>query len=137
MILFDTGPLVALFDPKDPDHVWARGILQRIREPLVTTDCVLTETFHLLAPGSRGAAAAREFLSAGGARVWFLDEASLQRCFELMDRYADHMDLADASLVAAAEAHRATSVFTLDRDDFSTYRAVIGRSSRRFCILDS
>jgi predicted nucleic acid-binding protein len=33
------------------------------------------------------------------------------------------MDLADASLVVAAEALETTRVFTLDRQDFLTYRA--------------
>ncbi|MBI2071924.1 MAG: hypothetical protein HYW06_01745 [Gemmatimonadetes bacterium] len=65
--------------------------------------------------------------------MWFLDRAALIRSFELMRRYADHpMDLADASLVAAAEALRTTSVFTMDRRDFASYRARIGRSWRRF-----
>jgi len=55
---------------------------------------------------------------------------------ELMDRYSDHpMDLADASLVAAAEALRSTTVFTLDRGDFAAYRARIGRTSKRFTIV--
>jgi len=37
--------------------------------------------------------------------VWFFDLAALTRAFELMELYADcPMDLADASLVAAAEA---------------------------------
>jgi predicted nucleic acid-binding protein len=32
------------------------------------------------------------------------------------------MDLADASLVAAAEALDTREIFTIDRDDFQTYR---------------
>jgi predicted nucleic acid-binding protein len=40
-----------------------------------------------------------------------------------MEVYADHpMDLADASLVAAAEALGTRRVFTIDRKDFETYR---------------
>jgi hypothetical protein len=52
-----------------------------------------------------------------------------------MARYADHpMELADASL-AAAEQLRITRIFTLDRKDFSSYRARIGRSQRGFKVL--
>jgi uncharacterized protein len=55
---------------------------------------------------------------------------------ELMDEYADHpMDLADASLVATAEINRCTAVFTIDRSDFATYRARIGRTKRAFTIV--
>src|SRR5262249_13851412 len=87
-------------------------------------------------PASQGASAVREFVKARGLGVWFLNEAALGRAFELMSRYADHpMDLADASLVATAEALKTTRVFTLDRNDFATYRAMIGRTSRRFSVI--
>lgn len=133
MILVDTGPLVALFDPQDDAHRRCREALHEMHEPLVSTVPVLTEAFHLLNPASRGSRALQEFIVQGGLGMWFLDDAAVARAFELMRRYADHpMDLADASLVAAAEALRVTAVFTIDRRDFATYRARIGRSSRRF-----
>jgi len=50
------------------------------------------------------------------ARCWL-------RAFELMETYADRlMDLADASLIVAAEELKTCRVFTVDRDDFQTYR---------------
>lgn len=123
MILVDTGPLVALFDPKDDQHSRCRGTLKEIREPLGTTTPVLTGAFHMLGPASIGSGRLRDFVGGGGLSVWFLDQASLIRCFELMELYADHpMDLADASLVAAAEALGTRRVFTIDRNDFETYR---------------
>lgn len=136
MILLDTGPLVALFDPRDGDHARASAVLASIHEPLVLTVPVLTEAFHLLDPGSQGCRALTDFVRLGGARTWFLSDSSLTRAFELMDRYADHpMDLADASLVAAAEALRISRVFTLDRNDFSSYRIRWGRSHRTFRLV--
>jgi len=136
MILVDTGPLVALFDPRDDAHPWARSMLATLRRPFMTSVPVLTEVFHLLDPASRGAQAVREFVRGRGLGVWFLNEPWLARALELMERYADHpMDLADASLVTAAEALRTTSIFTLDRSDFSAYRARIGRSARRFMLV--
>jgi uncharacterized protein len=123
MILVDTGPFVALFDPKDSLHERCKGTLRSIREPLSTTVPVLTEVFHLLSPASLGSVRLREFLLQGGAAVWFLDQTWMERAFFLMERYADHpMDLADASLIAAAEALQTRKIFTLDRGDFSTYR---------------
>jgi hypothetical protein len=38
-------------------------------------------------------------------------------------------------LPAAAERLRATTVFTLDRRDFATYRARIGRGRKAFTVL--
>jgi predicted nucleic acid-binding protein len=65
----------------------------------------------------------REFVEKGGLSLWFFDRAALTRAFELMELYADHpMDLADASLVTAAEAIGTRQVFTIDRKDLETYR---------------
>lgn len=136
MILVDTGPLVALFDPRDDAHSQARTTLQGLTSPLVTTVPVLTEAFHLLDPASRGALALRAFVTQGGLSVWYLGDAALARAFELMERYSDRpMDLADASLVVAAEALRTTRIFTIDRNDFSTYRARIGKSLKPFQLV--
>lgn len=132
MILVDTGPLVALFDRGDADHAACSRKLERMTQPLVTTVPVLTEALHLLSPGSKGAATLATFVQRQGLRTWFLSDAALQRAFELMAQYADRpMDLGDASLVAAAEALRTTTIFTLDRS-FGVYRARIGRSLRVF-----
>jgi hypothetical protein len=136
VILLDTGPVVALFDPKDPSHRRCRGVLEGLREPLVITVPVLTEAFHMLSPARPGANALRDFIGRGGPTVWFFDRAALVRAFELMEQYADHpMDLADASLIAAAEALRTTRIFTLDRRDFQTYRVRRGHRSARVDIV--
>lgn len=86
----DTGPLVALFDPKDGEHARCVMVLKTIREPAVTTTPVLTEAFHMLNPASIGSDRLREFIETGGLSVWFFDRSSLTRSFELMELYADH-----------------------------------------------
>jgi hypothetical protein len=136
MILLDTGPIVALFDPADESHRPCVEVLTSIVEPLGTTIPVLTEAFHLLGPGGRGAANLIHFIADGGLSVWFLDPDTLDRAFELMAQYADHpMDLADASLVATAEAENLHRVFTLDRKDFATYRIKRGHRLRAFEVI--
>ncbi|MBI1876355.1 MAG: PIN domain-containing protein [Acidobacteria bacterium] len=123
MILVDTGPLVALFDHRDAQHDRCSRVLKRLREPLKTTIPVLTEGFYMLRPESRESDRLRDFIERRGLSLWFFDEGSLHRAFELMELYADHpMDLADASLVAAAESLGTRKVFTIDRKDFETYR---------------
>jgi uncharacterized protein len=123
LILVDTGPLVALFDPKDADHAHCRKVLRGIDEPLGSTLPVLTEAFHILSPESTGSNRLRDFILQGGLWVLDLDRSALERAFELMEQYRDHpMDLADASLIALAETIPTRQVFTLDRKDFSVYR---------------
>lgn len=123
MILVDTGPLVALFDPKDEHHSRCRKTLTGIKESLSTTVPVLTEAFHMLEPQSVGSDRLRDFIAKKGASVWHFDRRSLVRAFELMEIYADHpMDLADASMIVAAEELKTSKIFSLDRNDFETYR---------------
>jgi uncharacterized protein len=136
MILVDTGPFVALFDPQDAEHTRCKEILRTTREALFTTTPVLTEAFHLLTPNSRGADCLRDFVLDGGASLWFLDQTSTVRAFELMEQYGDHpMDLADASVIVAAESLRTTKVFTLDLADFQRYRIRRGHRQVRIDIL--
>ena len=123
MILTDTGPLVALFNPKDNMHKRCAAVLKKIKEPLYTTVPELTEAFHLLSPGSLTANNLTKFIEQGGINIWFLDDETLIRACELMQQYVDHpMDLADASIIVALERLKVSKVFTLDHNDFTTYR---------------
>jgi predicted nucleic acid-binding protein len=131
MILVDAGPLVALFDPQEPLQAECRSRLKDLRQPLITTQPVLTESFHLLSPDSLGAKRLRSLVEDGGLGVHFSDDGELALMFELMETYADHpMDFADASIIAAAETLGTRRVFTLDMDDFQTYR--IRRGHRQY-----
>lgn len=123
MILVDTGPLVALFDPKEAEHQRCREVLRDLTEPLGSTLPVLTEAFHILSPETIGSDRLREFILEDGLQVLPLDREALKRAFELMEQYRDQcMDLADASLIAVAETVPTLKLFTLDRKEFSIYR---------------
>lgn len=136
MILVDTGPLVALFDPADGSHGRCVKVLKTIDEPIGTTVPVLTEAFHLLSPQSVGSQRLMDFVVEGGLMLRFLDDVSIVRAFELMLRYADKpMDLADASLVVTAEREGIRKVFTIDRRDFSAYRVRRGHRHYTFQLI--
>ncbi len=123
MVLLDTGPLVSLFNPRDVDHAACLEILDEIIEPLITTEAVLTEVFHMLDLNSRGAEGFKQFLLEGYVQLASLDSIGLQRCFELMSKFRDlPMDFADATLIHLAEKQGTTKIFTLDIKDFSVYR---------------
>jgi predicted nucleic acid-binding protein len=136
LILVDTGPLVALFDPSDAYHARCVQVLKTIEEPIGTTIPVLTEAFHLLSPGSMGSQRLIDFIADAGLTVWFLDDETLARTFSLMIKYADApMDLADASLVVTAERLALRKVFTIDRKDFATYRIKRGHKHLAFKVI--
>lgn len=63
-----------------------------------------------------------EYLEEGVLHLHSLGEVEPQRMRQLMEKYRDTpMDLADASLVIAAETLNLTRIFTLD-SDFYVYR---------------
>ena len=127
MIVVDTGPLVALFDPKDQMHDDCDNRFRAFRTPLVTTLPVLTEAFYMLSPESRGSDQLRQFIANGAMSAHYSSDAEVARMFELMETYRDRpMDLADASIISAAETLGTRKVFTLDRRDFDAYRVKRG-----------
>jgi predicted nucleic acid-binding protein len=134
VVVVDTGPLVALFDPSDRARPSCRAALDRLESStLVTTEAVVTEAEYLLDFSVRAQSALMRFMASGRPRVEAIAANERGRIADLMGRYADlPMDHADATLVLVAERLGATRVFTLDRRDFGVYR--IGK--RRFEIIE-
>lgn len=124
MTLVDAGPLVAILDRADRDHKRCVQALAGLVGPLFTTCPAFTEAMHLI--GSRAGWRAQQklwqFTLRKELEIVEIEERTMLRSYELMRKYSDlPMDLADATLVAFAEAHHITQVFTLDKD-FRVYR---------------
>ena len=131
--LADTGAVLAYLDRSDRWHSRCRAALTELRLPLVTSLAVLTELFHLVGDNPREVEAAWGFVRSGALTVLPLSDLELADLEALMRRYRDRpMDLADATLVHLAERESVSTVFTIDHDDFETYR-ISGR--KRFRIL--
>jgi len=96
---------------------------------------VLAEFFHLLGDHPRNVGAAWRFLRSGAVTVRSIGDEDLPALARLMKQYADRpMDFADATLVHLARKESVSTIFTIDHDDFETYR-IAGR--RRFRIVPS
>lgn len=128
-VLVDTGPLVALLDRSDPNHLLCQNTFRAIEDPLVTVWPVITESMYLLRSYWQAQSALCEMVQSGAVAILPLDADDIPRIKELMGKYRDlPMDLADAALVRAAERDRLRQIFTLDRRDFQIYRpSRIGR----------
>jgi hypothetical protein len=121
--LADTGAILAYLDRSDRWHERCRAALAELRLPLVTSLAVLTELFHLVGDNPREVEAAWGFVRSGALTVLPLSDLELADLEALMRRYRDRpMDLADATLVHLAERESVSTVFTIDHDDFETYR---------------
>jgi len=129
MTLTDTGPLVALVNRNDPNHAACLATSKRLPSgPLVTTWPCLTEAMHLVFRGGGYPAQAALWTLRRAGRLVLHDLAAseVDRMALLMEKYRDRpMDLADASLIVAAESLSLVLVFTLD-SDFYVYRLADG-----------
>lgn len=124
MILCDASPLVCLINRKDPNHQRCIAVLPNLSPPLLTTWPCFTEAMYLLARygGWRAQEELWDYIVNKLLIIHTSSEAEQRRMKELMAQYQDTpMDLADASLVAAAEILNQKQIFTLD-SDFYVYR---------------
>jgi uncharacterized protein len=130
MILCDSGPLIALIDRRDGDHVRCQSALEALIPPLITTWACLTEAMYMLGRslGHPAQATLWDFFERGVIRIHQHDGAEVERMQQLMEQYRNvPMDLGDASLVAMAEVVNVARIFTLD-GDFRIYRLGDGRA---------
>jgi predicted nucleic acid-binding protein len=131
VILTDTGPLVALLNRNDPNHALCMKTAGQLpRAPLVTTWPSFTEAMYLLLRGGGFQAQATLWAlrDSGRLLIHTNSDSELQRMQEYMAKYQDlPMDLADSSLMAAAEHLNSRRIFTLD-GDFRIYRFADGSS---------
>jgi uncharacterized protein len=124
MTLCDASPLIALINQSDINHTRCVNALSSLPAPLVKTWSCFTEAMYLL--GQYGGWSAQQELWGYVAdqilMLHFSSEDEQGRMRALMEQYRDlPMDLADASLVTAAEVLNQKRIFTLDRD-FQIYR---------------
>jgi predicted nucleic acid-binding protein len=133
--LIDTGAIVAVLERGDVWHSACLKALQSVRLPLLTTEAVLTETFHLTGKNQNSIERAWRFVRSGALTVHPMQDSDLPELNALMAQYSDRpMDFADATLVHLASRERISMILTIDHDDFETYR-LPGR--KKFTILPS
>jgi hypothetical protein len=107
----------------------------QLRLPLLTSEAVLTEVFHLVGDTRTEREAAWKFVRSGALVVGTIEDAELTHLHGLMSRYWDRpMDFAGATLVYLAKRESLSVILTVDHADFATYRI---EGKRQFRVLPS
>lgn len=120
--LIEAGPIIALFDKSDRVHSRIVHFLKEDSYHLITTWPVLTEASHMLDFDNRAQVGLLEWVYRGGLEVFEVDLSAVRRIIELTKKYNDvPMDLADATLVFAAEQLGIRDIISID-SDFYVYR---------------
>lgn len=124
MVLTDTGYWLALANPRDRHHQLSIDISKQLDSELIITWPVITETCHLLANRLNKLAPVRFLqLIEINTTIFEIKSSYLFRIQSLIQKYNNlPMDLADASLVIAAEELGHGQILSTDRRDFKTYR---------------
>ena len=131
--LIDTGAILALLDRRDKWHGVCAAAFRQLRLPLVTSEAVLTELFHLVGDSRVEMEAAWQFIQSGAIVLAAIEDSELRSVHALMSRYWDRpMDFADATLVYLAKRESLSTILTVDHADFETYRI---EGKRRFRVL--
>ena len=131
--IIDTGAILALLDRDDRWHHACVEAFPSLRLPLATSAAVLAELFHLVGDSRREISAAWSFLRSGAVTVLSIDDSDVPALQSLMKKYHDRpMDFADATLVRLAQRESLSTIFTIDHNDFETYRI---EGQRRFRII--
>ncbi len=131
--LIDTGAILGYLDRDDRWHRACVDAMRAVRLPVLTTEAVLTELFHLVARDFRGMERAWDLVDSGAITLATVNDSDLAQIQMLMRRYKDRpMDFADATLVHVANREAIRLILTIDHDDFETYRLA---GNKKFMIL--
>jgi predicted nucleic acid-binding protein len=134
--LIDTGAILALLDRADRWHEPCVRAFGQLRLPLLTTEAVLTELFHLVGDTQREMEGAWRFVRSGALILGAIEHGELPQVHALMSRYWDRpMDFADATLVYLAKRESLSVILTVDYADFATYR-IEGKRQFRIVPID-
>jgi predicted nucleic acid-binding protein len=131
--LIDTGAILALLDRTDRWHDSCVGAFHQLRLPLLTSEAVFAELFHLLGDTRTEMEATWQFVLSGALVLGAIEDAELQSVHGWMPRNWDRpMDFADATLVHLAKRESLSVILTVDHADFATYRI---EGKRQFRVL--
>jgi len=131
--IIDTGAILAIVEFDDEFHSACLEALRSVQMPLLTTEAVLTELFHLVGRTSYDKERAWRFVRSGAITIRTMGDSDLPVIHALMAQYKDRpMDFVDATLVHLAARESISLILTVDHDDFETYR-IGGR--KKFTIL--
>lgn len=120
--LIDAGPLIALFNKKDKYYKIVLEFIKEFDGILISTWPVITEVSHFLSYNNKIQIDFFTWIYRGGIEIFPIEVENFDRLINLLNKYKDiPMDLADGSLILAAETLNINNVITID-SDYYIYR---------------
>jgi len=121
-VFVDTGVLVALLSSRDQHHAWAVGRAAQMPLPWLTSEAVLSETWHRIRPSPRAREGLLAMLRRGALSFPFALPGLLGDLSRILEKYDDlPASVPDAGLFLMAARTPGSVVWTTD-SDFRVYR---------------
>ncbi len=122
-LLLDTGPLYALADKKEPDHIKVRNFFETQTELLLLPWVILPELAYLLKErlGDRAELTFLHSLTQRELVVEGFHDSDLKRAEEILTTYPN-FGLVDSVTMAMAERLKIDTIVTFDHRDFQRFR---------------
>lgn len=121
-VFVDTGVLVALLSLRDQHHAWAVAQAERMPLPWVTSEAVLSETWHRIRSSPRAREGLLAMLRRGALGFPFALPGLLGDLCRVLEKFDDlPASIADAGLFLMATRTPGAKVWTTD-SDFRVYR---------------
>ena len=123
LAVVDTGPLYAVADADDDDHLRCRAVLERNDLELVVPALVIAEAAYLVGRRLGPAAEAAFVRGLSDLEIEAPSTSDWAVTADLVERYGDFpLGTTDASVAALAERLDTDIVITLDRRHFAALR---------------
>ncbi|HEX8816194.1 MAG TPA: PIN domain-containing protein [Terriglobales bacterium] len=130
-VLVDTGPIIAILNPRDQYHQLCVETLRDLPGPLFTCWPAITEAAWLLRRDAKAISGLLNSLHTGFLNLLALTADDAKPMAAIMEKYHDiRIQLADSALVHIAIRDGVDTIFTLDQRDFSVYRLPKGKAFR-------
>lgn len=131
-ILLDTGVIAGCMNRRDRHHARCVTAMANVRQPIVTCEAVIVESFYLLQSIPSAVDDVLENVARGTFQIPFQISTCASAVQQILRKYRDTpADFADACLIHMADELNTGDILTLD-SDFLHYR---WKRTRRFRML--
>ena len=117
MIFADSSYFIALAREKDRWHKDALELAERIRESLLISELIISESITLIGSfeGGKAGKILYEYFE-DNCKIEFINEEILKRSLEIFLKYNGSISIADASSIEIMKKHRIKKIISFDSD---------------------
>ncbi len=117
MIFADSSFFIAIAREKDRWHKNALKLAEKIKEPLLISELILSESITMLGSfqGGKAGKTLYEYFK-DNCRIEFINEEMMDKAMDIFLKYDGSISLADASSIEVMRKHRIKKIISFDSD---------------------